>query len=84
MMIEMHTQRERRGRPEELIGALAWFTRDVLRLERDFSRVTVKRRRNLARPIRRRRSAFRDLDGGADTLAAWATDHLRFQSCHVG
>ena len=59
-MMEMHTQRERRGLPEELIGALAWFTRDVLRLERYFSRVTVKRRRNLARPIRRRRSAFRD------------------------
>jgi len=45
---------------EDLVGELAWFTRDVLRLERCFSRVTVKRRRNLERPVRRRRSAFRD------------------------
>ena len=44
----------------ELVEALAWYGREVLRLERMFDAVTVKRRRNLARPVRRRRSAFRD------------------------
>lgn len=57
---------------EELVHELAWFARDVVRIERYFSRVTVKRRRNLAQPIRRRRSAFRDPLICLDFLAmAW-------------
>jgi len=42
------------------LEALGWYAREVLRIERLFGRVTVKRRRNPARPVRRRRSAFRD------------------------
>ena len=44
----------------ELVHALAWFAREVLALDRLFNTVTVKRRRNLARPVKRRKSAFRD------------------------
>ena len=44
----------------ELLHALAWYSREVLRLEQLFNAVTVKRRRNLDRPVQRRRSAFRD------------------------
>jgi len=43
-----------------LLHSLAWFTQEVLGLETLLNQVTVKRRRNLARPVRRRRSAFRD------------------------
>ncbi len=44
----------------DLLQALGWYAREVVGVERLFGHVTVKRRRNLARPIRRRRSAFRD------------------------
>ena len=47
------------GPSNELVHALAWYANEVLRLPRLFSRVTVKRRRNLARPVKRRKSAFR-------------------------
>ena len=60
------------GPSPELVGALGWYVRDVLRLDRVFNCVTVKRRRNLARPVRRRRSAFRDPMICIDFLAmAW-------------
>jgi len=44
----------------ELLHALAWYSREVLRLDQLFNAVTVKRRRNPERPVKRRRSAFRD------------------------
>jgi hypothetical protein len=44
----------------ELLHALAWYAGQVLRFPRLFGPVTVKRRRNLAVPVKRRRSAFRD------------------------
>jgi len=44
----------------DLLQALGWYAREVVGIKRLFGHVTVKRRRNLARPIRRRRSAFRD------------------------
>jgi len=57
---------------DSLLHALGWYARDVLDLERLLNVVTVKRRRNLARPIRRRRSAFRDPVICYDFLAmAW-------------
>ena len=53
--------------------ALSWFIREVLRLPTLLNTVTVKRRRNAARPVRRRRSAFRDPMMCLDFLAmAWA------------
>ncbi|MBM4038289.1 MAG: hypothetical protein FJ290_07235 [Planctomycetes bacterium] len=56
----------------DMLGTLAWYARDVLRIEGLLSRVTVKRRRNLARPVKRRRSAFRDPVLCYDFLAmAW-------------
>lgn len=56
----------------QLLEALAWYARTVLDLERAFARVTVKRRRNLARPIKRRKSAFRDPMMCLDLVAmAW-------------
>lgn len=56
----------------DLLHALGWYAREVLGLEHLFNAVTVKRRRNLARPIRRRRSAFRDPMICYDLLAmAW-------------
>jgi hypothetical protein len=42
------------------LSALAWYVRRIARLEPLFASVTVKRKRNPARPVRRRRSAFRD------------------------
>ncbi|MFW6108556.1 MAG: hypothetical protein ACOC8D_01955, partial [bacterium] len=61
------------GEPSlELVHALAWYGREVLGLERLFNRVTVKRRRNPASPVRRRKSAFRDPKMCVDFLAmAW-------------
>jgi hypothetical protein len=44
----------------EMLSALAWYVRHVARLEPLFGRVTVKRKRNPASPVRRRSSAFRD------------------------
>jgi hypothetical protein len=63
----------RRARPSlPLLHALAWYTRECLRLDRLLNAVTVKRRRNLTRPIRRRKSAFRDPMICYDFLAmAW-------------
>lgn len=56
----------------ELLHALGWYAREVIGTQRLFSRVTVKRRRNLARPIKRRKSAFRDPLICQDFLAmAW-------------
>jgi hypothetical protein len=56
----------------DLLHALGWYAREVIRLERLFQHVTVKRRRNLARPIKRRRSAFRDPMVSCDLVAmAW-------------
>jgi len=58
--------------PIDLVHALAWYAREGLGLERLFNAVTVKRRRNLARPIKRRKSAFRDPMICIDFLAmAW-------------
>jgi len=55
-----------------LLEALAWYVREGLRIERLLNAVTVKRRRNLARPVRRRRSAFRDPAIALDFLVmAW-------------
>ncbi|MFP4058167.1 MAG: hypothetical protein ACLF0G_14970 [Candidatus Brocadiia bacterium] len=64
------------GRPEEppleLLHALAWYAREVLRLDRLFNAVTVKRRRNPEAPVQRRRSAFQDPRICLDFLAmAW-------------
>jgi len=56
----------------ELLHALAWYVRDSLRLPVLLNAVTVKRRRNLAQPVLRRRSAFRDPMICMDFLAmAW-------------
>ncbi len=56
----------------ELLHALGWYARQVVGLERILNAVTVKRRRNLARPVRRRKSAFRDPRICYDFLAmAW-------------
>jgi len=56
----------------ELVHALAWYATEVLRLPRLFGPVTVKRRRNLAQPVKRRKSAFRDPMICLDFLAmAW-------------
>ncbi|HUT36943.1 MAG TPA: hypothetical protein VNE39_25900 [Planctomycetota bacterium] len=56
----------------ELLAALGWYAREVIGIERLFREVTVKRRRNPARPVRRRRSAFRDPMICYDFLAmAW-------------
>lgn len=56
----------------ELLQALGWYAREVIEIEHLFARVTVKRRRNLARPVKRRRSAFRDPVLCYDFLAmAW-------------
>jgi len=55
-----------------LLHSLGWYVRDALRLEQLLNAVTVKRRRNLARPIKRRKSAFRDPMICLDFLAmAW-------------
>ncbi len=43
-----------------LFALLAWFLVDVLNLEERFRVVTVKRRRNRTRPIKRRRCPFPD------------------------
>jgi hypothetical protein len=43
-----------------LFALLAWFLVDVLRLEERFRIVTVKRRRNRVRPIKRRKCPFPD------------------------
>jgi hypothetical protein len=52
--------------------ALAWYAREALRLEQLFNTITVKRRRNVAQPVKRRRSAFRDPMICIDFLAmAW-------------
>jgi len=73
-----HTSRQPAGaRPglgppvPDLLGALGWYCREVLQLERLLNAVTVKRRRNLARPVARRRSAFRDPLMCIDFLAMW-------------
>ncbi|MBM4034552.1 MAG: hypothetical protein FJ291_22640 [Planctomycetes bacterium] len=56
----------------DLLHGLGWYAREVLRLERLFYHVTVKRRRNLAHPIKRRKSAFRDPMVCCDLVAmAW-------------
>jgi len=53
-------------------SGLTWFASDALGLRSLLSAVTVKRRRNPARPVRRRRSAFRDPAMCLDFLAmAW-------------
>ncbi len=44
----------------DLLHALGWYAREIIGAERLFRHVTVKRRRNLARPVKRRKSAFRD------------------------
>ena len=61
------------GEPSlDLLHALGWYAREVVGLERLFRHVTVKRRRNLARPVKRRKSAFRDPMICCDLLAmAW-------------
>ena len=56
----------------DLLHALGWYCNQVIGLERLFRHVTVKRRRNLAHPVKRRRSAFRDPMICCDFLAmAW-------------
>jgi len=69
--IEMHIC-HRTTFEQPIAHSLAWFTRHVLCLESLLNQVTVKRRRNLARPVRRRRSAFRDPAMSLDFLVmAW-------------
>ncbi len=56
----------------DVLHGLAWYAREALQLERLFGAVTVKRRRNSARPVTRRKSAFRDRKICMDFLAmAW-------------
>jgi len=43
-----------------LFALLTWFLVDVLQLEERFKIVTVKRRRNRAKPIKRRKCPFPD------------------------
>ena len=58
---------------EPIAEALSWYIAHVLRLPTLLNGVTVKRRRNAARPVRRRRSAFRDPMMCLDLLVmAWA------------
>jgi hypothetical protein len=56
----------------DALHGLAWYAREALQLERLFGAVTVKRRRNTASPVTRRKSAFRDRKICMDFLAmAW-------------
>ncbi len=56
----------------DTLGTLAWYAREVIGIEGLLRRVSVKRRRNLARPVKRRKSAFRDPVLCYDFLAmAW-------------